>query len=200
MKYEFYVYTQEGDDVWHWDLKQTDKVIQDINNNKHDYSFSVEVLHWLSENDCDYIQIYPIDNSKDLPKYVQKQVKIIYESIKEKDRFYNIFRYYIDYYSQNKFDENYEIARARELEKFGVVLSKKDYESHDGYANAFVITDYIDDIHVARKKALELSIKTNNDAYIRREYAYLDEKNNINWEYDEDYIEHISEELTKEYL
>ena len=27
MKYEFYVYTQEGDDVWHWDLKQTDKVI-----------------------------------------------------------------------------------------------------------------------------------------------------------------------------
>lgn len=120
--------------------------------------------------------------------------------INEKDRFYNIFRYFIDYYSQDKFDENYEKARTRELEKFGVNLSKKDYESYDGYSNAFVTTDYIEDIHVARKQALELSIQTNNDTYLRREYAYLDENNNIDWEYDEDYIEHISEELTKEYL
>ena len=29
-KYEFYIYSEAGEDVWCWDLNQTNKVIKDI--------------------------------------------------------------------------------------------------------------------------------------------------------------------------
>jgi|TARA_R110000744_G_scaffold114382_1_gene213897 hypothetical protein len=82
MKYEFYIYTKEGDDVWHWDLKQTDKVIQDVNDNKNDDTFSVELLIWVSENSCDFIQIYPMDHSAELPAYVQGQVNKVLQEVR----------------------------------------------------------------------------------------------------------------------
>jgi len=72
MSYEFYIFSKEGDEVWQWDMHQTDKVINDIKENSHDESFSVEVQHWLSEEDCEYIEIYPTNNSSYLPKYIQK--------------------------------------------------------------------------------------------------------------------------------
>mgnify|MGYP003653984284 CR=1 FL=1 len=84
MKYEFYIYTKEGDDVWHWDLKQTDKVIQDVNDNKNDDTFSVELLIWVSQNSCDFIQIYPMDHSHsaELPAYVQGQVNKVLQEVR----------------------------------------------------------------------------------------------------------------------
>ena len=30
MSYEFYIFSKEGDEVWQWDMHQTDKVINDI--------------------------------------------------------------------------------------------------------------------------------------------------------------------------
>lgn len=86
MNYEFYIYTLEGTAVWQWHIHQTDKVINDIEENKDDKTFSVEVLHWLSEDDYDYIEIYPKDNSSYLPKYVQKYTDKVLEGIKNGNR------------------------------------------------------------------------------------------------------------------
>lgn len=82
MNYEFYIYSKEGDEVWHWDIYQIDQVINDIKQNNNDYSFSVEVQHWLSDEDCEYIEIYPKDNSCYLPKYVKKYADKVLEGVK----------------------------------------------------------------------------------------------------------------------
>jgi len=81
MKYEFYIYTKDGNDVWCWDINQNTKVIKDIEDNKADETFSVEVLCWLSETDCDYVEIYPKDESNHLPKYIKKEVNKVLEGI-----------------------------------------------------------------------------------------------------------------------
>lgn len=86
MNYEFYIYSKEGDEVWHWDIYQIDQVINDIKQNNNDYSFSVEVQHWLSDEDCEYIEIYPKNNSSYLPKYVQKYTDKVLEGIKNGNR------------------------------------------------------------------------------------------------------------------
>jgi len=83
MKYEFYIYTKDGDDVWHWNLNQNDKVINDIKDNQNDKTFSVEVLCWLSETDCDYVQIYPKNESIYLPKYVKKEVDKVLQGVSQ---------------------------------------------------------------------------------------------------------------------
>lgn len=82
MLYEFYIYSKEGDDVWHWDLNQTDKVIKDIRENKKDVTFSVEVLAWLSANNCQHTEIYPTDNSLYLPRYIQRVVNKVLQGVK----------------------------------------------------------------------------------------------------------------------
>lgn len=81
MDWEFYIYTEEGTAVWKWYINQTDKVINDIKENKDDKTFSVEVLHWLSEDDYHYTEIYPVDNSKELPKYIQKYTNKVLQGV-----------------------------------------------------------------------------------------------------------------------
>jgi len=81
MLYEFYIYSNDGDDVWHWDLKEIDQVIKDIKENKKDDSFSVDVLTWLSENNCLHTEIYPSDKSLDLPEYVKKEVNRVLKGV-----------------------------------------------------------------------------------------------------------------------
>ena len=78
MKYEFYIYTDHGEDVWYWDLKDYKKVAKDINNNKNDKSFSVEIQRWFNEDDFDFVEVYPNNYSCELPGYVQKFVNKIY--------------------------------------------------------------------------------------------------------------------------
>jgi len=83
MEYEFYINTKSGDEVWHWDLKDTDKVNSDIKDNIHDDTFSVEVncFHGrYGDEGLTQIEVYPTDNSNQLPKYVQKYTnKVIKE-------------------------------------------------------------------------------------------------------------------------
>ena len=81
MIFEFYIYSKDGDDVWHRDLNQPDKVINDIKDNKNDETFSVEVLAWLSENNCLHTEIYPSDKSLDLPEYVKKEVNRVLKGV-----------------------------------------------------------------------------------------------------------------------
>jgi len=72
MKYEFYVYINEGDETWNWDLKDYKKVVRDIKENKSDKSFSVEIQRWFGEGDFDYVEIYPTNHTNQLPNYVKK--------------------------------------------------------------------------------------------------------------------------------
>jgi len=75
MFYEFYIYTKSGDDVWYWDLKDTDKVNSNIKDYINDKTFSVEVNCYhgkYGDEGLEQIEIYLNDNSEYLPKYVQK--------------------------------------------------------------------------------------------------------------------------------
>ena len=80
-KYEFYIYSEAGEDVWCWDLNQTNKVIKDIKGLSNDDTFSVEVLRYTNEENCDFTEIYPLNQSKDLPKYVQKAVNKVLKEV-----------------------------------------------------------------------------------------------------------------------
>tara|TARA_S200002703_G_scaffold154836_2_gene158248 strand:+ start:217 stop:486 length:270 start_codon:yes stop_codon:yes gene_type:complete len=78
MEYEFYIYTDNGENTWHWDLKEWKNVKKNIQDNlivANDESYSVEIQRWYGEGDFDYVEIYPVDNSQELPKYVQEYVK-----------------------------------------------------------------------------------------------------------------------------
>jgi len=77
MLYQFYVYVDEGEDSWIWDLEDYNKVKKDIQDNKHDEFFSVElrkVKSCFDIDDIEYIEIYPENNSNGLPKYVKKYI------------------------------------------------------------------------------------------------------------------------------
>ena len=79
MRYEFYIYTDNGNNTWHRDLKEWRHVKDDIKhsfiNHPDDKSISVEIQRWYGEGDFDYVEIYPENKSKELPKYVQKFVQ-----------------------------------------------------------------------------------------------------------------------------
>jgi len=72
MHYEFYIYTKDGEDSWHWKLEDYKKVIQDIEENKDDKSSRVEIQRWYGDSDFDYVEVYPNDETSELPKYVLK--------------------------------------------------------------------------------------------------------------------------------
>ena len=101
----------------------------------------------------------------------------------------NVFRYYVDYYCKHTFQKNYQKAKERELKKFNVHLSQEDYLSTGGYADSFVITDYIEDRKLARKYAKKLSQTTTDLAFVRRDFLQKDEFGDAYWEYDEDYCD-----------
>jgi len=80
---EFYINTKDGEDVWHWDLDQTDLVVHDFYEHKDDPTFRIEIQDWYGE-DFDYVEIYPEDEGiKDFPKYVQKSIYEVLNQIKE---------------------------------------------------------------------------------------------------------------------
>tara|TARA_R110002033_G_scaffold152507_1_gene189151 strand:+ start:499 stop:774 length:276 start_codon:yes stop_codon:yes gene_type:complete len=78
---EFLIYTEDGESIWHWDLNQTDKVIDDFFEHKNDPTFRIEIQDWYGE-DFDYVEIYPEDEGiKDFPKYVQKSIYKVLDQI-----------------------------------------------------------------------------------------------------------------------
>ena len=78
MHYEFMIFTEDGNSVWHWDLKQYERVVSDfIGHCTDDDTSKVEIQRWYGEGDFDYVEVYPNNETAELPKYVQKKVSSI---------------------------------------------------------------------------------------------------------------------------
>ena len=71
--YEFYINTQYGESVWHWNLIDWRKALRDFINYKDDEGFVVEI-QITYEDGCDFVEIYPNNDTDILPQYVQKAV------------------------------------------------------------------------------------------------------------------------------
>ena len=78
---EFYIYTKDGEDVWHRDLADTDSVIQDYINHKDDPTFRIEIQDWYYD-DFEWVEVFPQDEGIDsFPKYVQQAIKKVLKDI-----------------------------------------------------------------------------------------------------------------------
>jgi hypothetical protein len=71
--YEFYINTEYGMSVWHWNLIDWRKALRDFINYKDDEGFVFEI-QITYEDGCDFVEIYPNNNTDILPQYVQKAV------------------------------------------------------------------------------------------------------------------------------
>lgn len=71
--YEFYINTQYGESVWHWNLIDWRKALRDFINYKDDEGFVFEI-QITYEDGCDFVEIYPNNDTDILPQYVQKAV------------------------------------------------------------------------------------------------------------------------------
>ena len=81
--YEFYINTEHGMSVWHWNLTDWRKALRDFIDNKNDEGFVFEI-QITYEDGCDFVEIYPNNETDLLPKYVRKYVdKVLEESKKE---------------------------------------------------------------------------------------------------------------------
>jgi hypothetical protein len=81
MKYEFMIFTQDGNSVWHWDLKQHERVASDYLEVSDDDTSRVEIQRWFGEGDFDYVEVYPNNETAELPKYVQKYTDKVLERL-----------------------------------------------------------------------------------------------------------------------
>jgi len=71
--YEFYINTEYGMSVWHWNLTDWRKALRDFINYKDDEGFVFEI-QITYEDGCDFVEIYPNNDTDILPQYVQKAV------------------------------------------------------------------------------------------------------------------------------
>ena len=80
--YEFYLNTEWGDNTWHWDLKQWKFALEDFLEHKNEDKFVFEI-QITDEEGCDWVEIYPNNETHLLPKYVQKYVTKVMNAAKE---------------------------------------------------------------------------------------------------------------------
>jgi hypothetical protein len=84
---EFYIYTDEGNDTWNWELDQTDQVFQDYLEYKNDPSFTIEIQDWTDE-EYEYVEIFPKDEGiSNFPKQVQKSIYKVLNQIKREGNY-----------------------------------------------------------------------------------------------------------------
>ena len=81
--YEYQITIDHGNDIWHWDLQDTQKVIKDIAGHKGDDGFYVELVKITKSSDDIfdfgvnkfYFDIFPKTEILDgLPKYVREEI------------------------------------------------------------------------------------------------------------------------------
>tara|TARA_S200002703_G_scaffold22767_1_gene19505 strand:- start:10671 stop:10937 length:267 start_codon:yes stop_codon:yes gene_type:complete len=78
--YEFYINTEYGESVWHWDLTDWRKALRDFIDHKDDEGFVFEIQITYEEG-CDFVEIYPNNETEYLPKYVQKFIDKVLKGI-----------------------------------------------------------------------------------------------------------------------
>lgn len=83
MLYEFMIFTKDGNSVWHWDLKQYERVASDYLEVSDDDTSKVEIQRWYGESDFDYVEVYPNNETAELPKYVRKYTDKVLHKLKE---------------------------------------------------------------------------------------------------------------------
>lgn len=83
MLYEFMIFTEDGNSVWHWDLKQYERVASDYLEVSDDDTSRVEIQRWYGEHDFDYVEVYPNNETAELPKYVRKYTDKVLHKLKE---------------------------------------------------------------------------------------------------------------------
>ena len=71
--YEFCIHTEHGENIWHYDLNMWRNALKDFIEFKETDGFWFDI-QITDEEGCDYVEIYPINETNVLPKYVQKAV------------------------------------------------------------------------------------------------------------------------------
>ena len=80
--YEFYINTEYGESVWHWNLTNWRNALVDFIDNKSSEGFVFEI-QITCEDGCEFVEIYPKNETDILPKYVQKAVNKVLQGVKD---------------------------------------------------------------------------------------------------------------------
>jgi hypothetical protein len=80
--YEFYINTEYGESVWHWNLTNWRNALVDFIDNKSSEGFVFEI-QITYEDGCEFVEIYPKNETDILPKYVQKAVNKVLQGVKD---------------------------------------------------------------------------------------------------------------------
>tara|TARA_R110002126_G_scaffold89330_1_gene213531 strand:- start:331 stop:600 length:270 start_codon:yes stop_codon:yes gene_type:complete len=81
LSYEFYINTEYGMNTWHHNLDKWRNALEDFIDYKDDESFVFEIQITYEEG-CDFVEIYPNNETDILPKYVQNAVNKVLKEIK----------------------------------------------------------------------------------------------------------------------
>ena len=82
--YEFYINTKYGEDTWHHNLNMWRYALEDFIKFKDTKGFVFEI-QITDEEGCEWVEIYPENETDILPKYVRKYVdKVLEEARKER--------------------------------------------------------------------------------------------------------------------
>ena len=80
--YEFYINTKYGEDTWHHNLNMWRYALEDFIKFKDTKGFVFEI-QITDEEGCAWVEIYPNNETADLPKYVRKYVDKVLQKSKE---------------------------------------------------------------------------------------------------------------------
>lgn len=101
----------------------------------------------------------------------------------------NIYLYYVEYFCTDAFQEDFERAKKREMEKFNEVLTEQIFMETGGYIDSFLISEYFDSENKAFKFAKQISKKNKDLARVFAGWCCYDEFGRFDIdEYDENYF------------
>ena len=80
--YEFYINTKYGEDTWHHNLNAWRYALEDFIKFKDTKGFLFEI-QITDEEGCEWVEIYPENETDILPKYVRKYVDKVLEAARK---------------------------------------------------------------------------------------------------------------------
>jgi len=105
----------------------------------------------------------------------------------------NIYLYYVEYFCTDAFQEDFERAKKREMEKFNEVLTEQIFMETGGYIDSFLISEYFDSENEAFKFAKKVSKNNKDLARVRAGWGFYNNFNELDLdEFDENYVVEFS--------